>query len=321
MKRQETFRFPAEQWQSRERAREYARRSIVMIAASGVLLYVTTGHSQTMKTAWVTDVLSMIPSMALLAALRLELRPPSERFPYGHFRAISICFLLTATILLTMGVWLFTEAVLKLLHQQRPPIGLSVIFGLRIWTGWLMIAALTVSMFVGIYAGRIKQPIARTLHSKAIEADSATHRNEWMSEGAGIIGIMLVGFGLWWADAVAAALISLQIVQEGHHNLRQVIGDLMDEAPSKLGEHELEDLPRRVKDAAERLPWVCEALVRLREHGHLITGEVFVVPSDHTELVARIESAVEEFRRLDWRLHSVTIMPVASLDPPNPTAA
>src|SRR3954447_9644240 len=104
------FEFPPEQREGRDLARRYAWRSIVLVSISGAILYATTGHSQTMKTAWITDVLSVIPSAALLFALRLELRPPSERYPYGHFRAISICFLLTATILLGMGLWLFGEA-------------------------------------------------------------------------------------------------------------------------------------------------------------------------------------------------------------------
>jgi divalent metal cation (Fe/Co/Zn/Cd) transporter len=213
-----------------------------------------------------------------------------------------------------MGLWLLAEAVLKLVLEQRPPIGGSVVFGRVIWAGWVMIAALAFSLLVGMYSGRIKEPVAKALSSKAIEAESATNRNEWMSEGAGIVGIVLVGAGLWWADAAAAALISVQIVREGWQNLRQVIGDLMDEAPSQLGTHRLEDLPERMKETAERLAWVREARVRLREHGHLITGEVFVVPRDHGELVERIEAAVADLCRLDWRLHSITVMPVSRIE-------
>jgi divalent metal cation (Fe/Co/Zn/Cd) transporter len=156
--------------------------------------------------------------------------------------------------------------------------------------------------------------VAKTLHSKALEAESATNRNEWMSEGAGIVGIVLVGFGLWWADAAAAALISLEIVQEGTHSIRQVIADLMDEAPSQFGKDELEDLPGRIQVAAEQIPWVDAALVRLREHGHVITGEIFVVPRPDTDLVPAIEDAVKRLQSLDWRLHDLTMMPVHSLD-------
>jgi cation diffusion facilitator family transporter len=310
------FEFPPEQREVRRRACRYAWRSIGLISASGALLYLTTGRSQTMKTAWMTDLLSIIPSAALLVAFRFELRPATKRFPYGLFRSISICFLLTATILLTMGVWLFGEAALKLARAERPAVGAMMIAGRPIWAGWAMMATLAISMFAGMYAGRIKQPLARKLHSKAIEAESATNRNEWMSEGAGIVGILLVAFGLWWGDAVAAAVISLQIVREGWLNLRQVVADLMDEAPTKLGTHELEDLPARVQEAARQLDWVRDAAVRLREHGHLLTGEVFLVPQDDRDLVAKIERAREALTRIDWRLHSLTLMPVSHLDAP-----
>ena len=309
------FTFPVEQREARAQARRYAWRSIALVIGSGLVLYLVAGQSQTMKTAWVTDMLSIMPSIAFLVATRYEMRPPSERYPYGHFRAISICFLLTATVLLAMGAWLLIEALLKLLHAERPGIGAIVLFGRPMWLGWVMMGGLALSMFVGMYCGKIKEPVARTLHSKAIEAESATNRNEWMSEGAGILGILLVGFGLWWGDAVAAALISLQIVHEGINNLRQVIGDLMDEAPSQIGKRELEDLPRRMQEAAERLPWVEAARVRLREHGHVITGEIFVVPRAGTDLVGAIAEARGRLGALDWRLHDLTMMPVENVEP------
>jgi cation diffusion facilitator family transporter len=308
-----SFTFPREQHEARARARSYAWRSITLIMLAGIIVYLVTGRSQTMKTAWVTDVLSTIPSVAFLIATRYELRPPNERYPYGHFRALSICFLLTATVLLGMGAWLLLEALLKLIHAERPGIGAIVLFGRPIWLGWAMMSALAFSMFVGMYCGRIKQPIARTLHSKAIEAESATNRNEWMSEGAGIAGILLVGFGLWWADAAAASLISLQIIHEGWHNLRQVLGDLMDEAPSQIAKHELEPLPRRVQEAAEQLPWVEAARVRLREHGHVITGDILVVPRANVDLVGAIADGLNRLQSLDWRLHDLTMMPVQRL--------
>ena len=105
------------------------------------------------------------------------------------------------------------------------------------------------------------------------------NRAEWMSEGAAIVGILLVAFGLWWGDAAAAAFISVEIVRDGWHNMRQVIADLMDEAPSVLGEHELESVPAKLKAAAERLDWVERAAVRLREQGHVLSGELYVVPT------------------------------------------
>ena len=121
-------------------------------------------------------------------------------------------------------------------------------------------------------------------------------------------------------DAAAAALISLSILNDGWRNLRQGIGDLMDEAPLVLGEtHALEDLPTRLREAAERLEWVESAGVRLREQGHVLTGEVFVVPRRRdeisaSELLANVSRAGGELAKLDWRLHRLSIVPVSRLD-------
>jgi divalent metal cation (Fe/Co/Zn/Cd) transporter len=143
-----------------------------------------------------------------------------------------------------------------------------------------------------------------------------------MSEGAAIVGILLVGFGFWWGDAAAAAFISLEVVRDGWHNVRQVIGDLMDESPTKLGKHDLESLPEKLKAAAEALPWVQAAGVRLREQGHVVTGVVFVVPrpgvAGSLDLVAEIDQASTTLRAIDWRLHDIAIMPVPALEQDSP---
>lgn len=88
----------------------------------------------------------------------------------------------------------------------------------------------------------------------------------------------------------------------------------MDAAPSKLGEHEVEDLPSGVKEAAERPAWVDRAAVRPREVGHLITGDVCVVPRETADLVPRLEQAPDELGKVDWRLHGLTVMPVSRID-------
>ena len=186
-----------------------------------------------------------------------------------------------------------------------------------------MIGALFFSMCVGILLGKLKKKPSETLHDKQLTAESKMNRAEWMSEGAAIIGILLVGGGFWWGDAAAAAFISVEIVMEGWENVREVVRDLMDEAPSVLGETELDDMPAKVRGRAEQLPWVQEAAVRLREQGRILSGEVYVVPKNDgmtaDDLVRSIEDAGKELCKVDWRLHGLTVMPVnriASHDPP-----
>ncbi len=75
------------------------------------------------------------------------------------------------------------------------------------------------------------------------------------------------------------------------------------------------DLTDRVRSYAEDLPWANEAQVRLREQGHIVTGQVYVVPrADVPELAACVERATREIEELDWRLHEVDVIVVPRLD-------
>ena len=315
------FELPDELRPDLQKAKRVAWLSIVLLTLGSAIYVVTMGQSEAMKTAWVTEILSILPPVAYLVALRFELRPPSRRFPFGYFRAISISYLIAACALTLIGVWLLWDALTKLIGQKRPPIGSTVIFGHQLWAGWVMIAVLIASMLVGMLLGRLKEPLAKRLHDKALKAEAEMNHDEWISEGAAVFGLLLVAFGFWWGDAGAAAFISMEIVRDGWHNVRQVVGDLMDEAPTVMEKRELEKLPGEIERAAERLDWVADAAVRLREQGRVLTGNVFVVPRPGTgDLVARLESATEQLTKLDWRLHGVTVSAVSEIDGQFPSA-
>jgi cation diffusion facilitator family transporter len=262
----------------------------------------------------VSDVLTAIPPIALLGAMRVELRGRSQRFPYGFTRSISVAFLATSGVLSLVGLYLLYDSLSKLIAQQRPPIGTTQLFGHTFWSGWMMVVALGYSLLCGLVLGLLKKPVAMRLHDKALRAEATMNRDEWLSEGAAIVGIILVGFGHWWGDSLAAAFISVEIVHDGWMNMRLVLGDLMDETPTKMGEKELEDITDKVRSRVESLTDVTAAAVRLREHGRALTGEVFIVPRDHTDVVDLVTDVADEATGIDWRLHDLTVMPVPKLD-------
>jgi divalent metal cation (Fe/Co/Zn/Cd) transporter len=227
----------------------------------------------------------------------------------------------TSGVLALVGLYLLYDALSKLLHQQRPAIGLMVIAGHHFWAGWGMIGALSYSLFCGLLIGILKKPVAKKLNCRALFAESTMNRDEWMSEGAAILGILLVAFGHWWGDAAAAAFISIEIVHDGWMNMRLVIGDLMDEAPTRLGTHDLEDVTEKVLTSVRSIDRVAHAAVRLREHGRALTGQVLVVPRDGTDVLALVNDVVECACEVDWRIHDLAVMPVARIDSISPPRA
>jgi cation diffusion facilitator family transporter len=308
------FVYPDEQGRLRERVRRLSWLSIILLSSAAILLFLTLGQSQAMKTAWIGDMLTLVPPVAMLLAMRWERREPTKRFPFGYTRAVALAFLVTSGVLAVIGLYLLYDALTKLIGQERPPIGTIELFGQQFWAGWAMIGALAYSVVVGVLLGHLKKPVVDRLHDKALHAETVMNRAQWMSEGAAIVGITLVAFGLWWGDAAAAAFISIEIVHDGWVNMRLVLADIMDEAPSALGTHQLEDVVERVRKRVMELDWVSDAGVRLREHGRVLTGDIFVVPNDGVDdVVARVADAANAVRDVDWRLHDIVVMPVSRL--------
>ena len=80
----------------------------------------------------------------------------------------------------------------------------------------------------------MKQPIARRLEDEVLDTDAMMQKADWMTGLAGMAGIIGVGFGLWWTDAAAAALISISILKDGVTSLRVATAELTDGAPRRL---------------------------------------------------------------------------------------
>ncbi|HET7316264.1 MAG TPA: cation transporter [Sphingomicrobium sp.] len=280
-----------------------------------VLLYFILGNSQAMKAAWTDDLLSFIPPIAYLVSRHFTKKEPNERFPYGYYRASTIAYLISAAVIAWVGVSLFYQSALKLVNQEHTPIGTIVLFGHQFWLGWLMEIGLFYSIVTEVIIGKLKQKPAAAIHDKVLFADAQMNAAGWKSESAAALGLIGIYFGFWWADPLAAVIISLDIIKDGWKNLSQVTRDIMDEHPRTLGKGRLDPVEEKLKNAAEKLPWVKVAAARLREEGEVLTGEVFVVPRKDNELIGKIEDATRDLKKLNWRLYDISVMPVRQLEP------
>lgn len=81
-----------------------------LVSAVGFLALVL-GSSQAMKTAWFEDLLSPVPPIVVLVSSRYNSRAPTDRFPYGFHRMVSIGHLCAALVLFAMGGYLLIESV------------------------------------------------------------------------------------------------------------------------------------------------------------------------------------------------------------------
>ena len=265
--------FPAELRATMRRAIRLEYWNIAWSTSIIVPMGLVLGQSQTMKTAWIEDLVGLVPPIAFLIAAHFELKGKrSERFPFGYERANGVGFFVAAISLTAVGLQLLWDAVSTLVAGDHASVGSVVILGHEVWLGWLMLAAQTYSMIPPFIIGRKELPLARKLADKLLHTDALMNKANWMTGAAGIAGVLGLGLGWWWADSVAASIISVSIIKDGYDSLRSSTAELVDGAPRALDECEIAEDARALKEAlAERFP---DATIRLRETGRVIRAEV-----------------------------------------------
>lgn len=262
------------------------------------------GSSQAMKTAWVEDTLGLVPPIVFLIAAKLEARSPNRRFPYGFDRANGLGFTVAAVALAAVGLLLLKDAVTSLAMQERVSIGSARIMGHDIWLGWFMLAAQAYATIPPLIIGRMELPLAKRLRDKLLHTDALMNKANWQTGVAGFLGVAGLGMGWWWADSVAAALISISIILDGVRALRSATAELIDGAPRALDcndlSHEAEAIERALK---ARFPG---ADILLRETGRYIRAELtgMVPPEDFDKDALDIPGLDDR-----WRLESVSFRP------------
>ncbi|MGH7477571.1 MAG: cation transporter [Longimicrobiales bacterium] len=312
MRRRRQFQLPGGKAPAFERARRLEWLSVILMATVIAAVGLTMGASQAMKAAWVEDILSLVPPIAFLVSARYRFRDSTQRFPYGYHRAVSISFLTGAVALTGFGLFILIDSSMGLVRQEHPTIGTMVVFGQQFWAGWAMIGALVYSVIPPLVLGHLKLPLAEEIHDKTLKADADMNKGDWLTALAGIVGILGIGIGWWWADSVAAGIISLEIVKDGVQNLKRVIADLMDERPTTI-EGQVDAIPAQMREALLALPWVADADVRVREEGDVLAGEAYIVMREERDVVRRFAEAGRMLSGLHWRVHDIVLTAVPEL--------
>ena len=246
--------------------------TLASMASVIVVMGLAMGSSQAMKTAFIEDLLSLVPAMTFLIATKLEPRRATAKYAFGFVRVNSLAFLASAVVLTVLGSLLLFDGLSGLAKREHVTIGPIEIFGRVIWLGWVMIAALAYSVIVPVILGRLKLPIARRLRDKVLHTDADMQKADWQTGVAGIVGILGVGLGFWWADAGAAAVISLSILKDGFKNIRTAAAELLDGVPRALDGPHMSGEARRLRERLQaRWP---EGHVQLRESGRYILATV-----------------------------------------------
>lgn len=313
---------PEEPRQALARAHRIQYLWIGITLITVTLMALVMGNSQAMRTAWMEDMLSLLPPIAFLIGARIAQREATRRYPFGYHRSLGIAHLVSGVALLAVGCFLVYEGVSGLVNAERPPIGIVSIFGRPVWLGWLMITVSLASCVAPVILGRIKTKLAEQLEDKVLLADADMNRADWLTGVATSAGVMGIGLGWWWADAVAALIISVTIVKDGWDNVKNAISDLIDTRATTVDNSEPHPLIAEVNAAIREDHLVTGVQTRARDQGNVLHVESFVQIGGDTVPVAWLDALHERIRAMDWRVHDVVITittkPHPSADPALP---
>lgn len=304
---------PAEQRTALRKAVRWEFFTIGYTLVTITVVAFVVGNSQAMKTAWIEDMLSLIPQIAFLLALLFVRRAPSRAHPYGLHRAMGVGHLVAGVALLAVGANLAVEAVTGLIAAEHPTIGTIVLFGETVWLGWLMVAVMALIVIGPFFYGHAKSKLAPVLHNKLLYADADMAKADWQTNAASIVGVLGVGLGVWWLDGAAALFISLGIIWDGVRNTRAAVADLMDRRVRTYDDRHPHPLIAQANRYLRSLRWVDRTAIRMRDEGQVFHVEAFVVPRRGRVSTRELEEASHGIARLDWKMQDVVVVPVDRL--------
>ncbi len=286
------------------RAQRWLVGDAVFITTAVAALWVTAGDSRVMQAALLATSITVIAPITFVAAVRHGQRAATTDYPSGLQRLTAVALLCGALVGLVASGWLLIDA------------GAAVIAGDAARPGATALLAVLYAAVPALALARIKRRFAGELHDQALHADAARDALAWRVPAA--VGFATVGVatGAWWADAVGALLIAVELGRDGVRHLRVSLPGLLGCLPRRPDLAGLDPVLGVILAELAATPWVTSYQLRLREHGAQIAGEILVdIPAElpATDLI----TLTDRLHRADWRLTPVTVAPsrVASRAP------
>lgn len=210
-----------------------------------------------------TDI---VASLAVLIGLKISRKPADEYHAYGHFRAETIASLISALIMILVGIDVLYNATRAIIFFKAKAPDL-------LGAGVAIICAIAIYM---VY--RYNKKIALKINSSGLMAAAKDNLSDaWVSVGTAV-GIVASQFGFPWIDPLAAVIVGALIVKTGWDIFRDAANNLSD----GFKREELDDISKSISKVLG-VKKVKE--IRARTLGNVVLLDVVVVVSSKLTVV------------------------------------
>lgn len=145
----------------------------------------------------------IVASLAVYVGLKLSMRRPDEKFPYGYYKIESFISLIVSVIIVITGIEIALDSYNAFLNPSTIEIPLVALF----------VAAL--SALVSFLLARYKQEIGRTIGSQALINDGKHSFIDIFSSIIVFVGILSSYMGYLRIQGISGILVALLIVYMG----------------------------------------------------------------------------------------------------------
>ncbi len=220
----------------------------------------------------------ILASIMVWLGMRLARRQPSQRFPYGYFRAETLAWLLVSIMITASGVEILWESLRRLSSPEAISYPLLALVAAAASAGVLFLLAR--------YKGRVGTEIG----SRSLTSDSEHSMVDVYSSLLVFVGVLVSQYWHPFIEAATALLVGAYVIKTGLWFARDATLVLMDACLSP-------EKAEVIKKVAAEVPGVEEVHdIKLRRSGPVVFGEMHVEVKEEmpVEKAHEIADQIEE---------------------------
>jgi cation diffusion facilitator family transporter len=276
----------------REKRRAASSSVLAAVGLTGfkIVVGLTTGSLGILAEA-AHSGLDLVAAIMTWMAVRISGKPADRDHRYGHGKVENLSALAETVLLLITCVWIIFGAVNRLIEHK-------IEIEVNLWSFAVMIT----SVVVDVSRSRMLYRVAKKFNSQALEADALHFSTDIWSSTVVILGLISVKLSEWvpgwgglrYADAVAAIIVAVIVVQVSIKLGHRTVAALLDTAPAGLEE--------TIISAVLALPGVNDCHnVRLRYSGPQLFVDIHILVDGNQSLHAA-HALTEEIERAIQKL-------------------
>ena len=200
-------------------ARVVIATNIALIIAKASVAFLT--GSIAVLAILLDSVFDLLGSFLAYLGVKEAAKPPDADHLYGHAKLENLSSLAQIALIAIVALGIVLEAVRRFVSQQKIEVNaldLGIIF-----------VTIVIDVGLALYLRRK----SRELHSVALEASAGNYFSDIFQNAVALAGLFFVGVGLFWADPLAAVVLSLLMLRVVYRVGLRSMNELIDVSPPK----------------------------------------------------------------------------------------